>query len=261
VANLERRIGSTLDAAARTAGDQALADLLDIIRANEPEFLDTGGRVELRVLSRLTTERGLLVHSYSTRLYSADLMAAIQRDLGIGLATGGNRKAVVDRITRSGKGTMAEKEHRAELIARMEGNRLYNDMHMASLEEAAAVLDEPGTDDPLLRQMSEFMDFRNSPASRAADGIVAALAEPFRIPVADVREWERRLKRKAGIVGDRKDGGGTQVPIVGGYYELARYPLHFGERGRQIPYRPSWDNGAALAAMKGPQLRGIPARG
>jgi hypothetical protein len=259
VANLERRIGKELDATARTAGEQAFADLLDVIRANEPDFLDTGGRVEMRVLSRLTVERGLLVHQYSTKLYSAEVMAAIQRDLAAGLLTGGNRKAVVDRIVKSGTGTMAAKEHRAELIARMESNRLYNDMHMASLEEAASVLDEPGTDDPLLRQMSEYFDSRNSPASRAADGIVAALTEPFRIPVADIREWERKLKRKAGIVGDKK-GGGTQVPIVGAYYELARYPLHYGERGRQIPYRPSWDNGAALAKMSARQRKGIPAR-
>lgn len=250
VVNLQRRMNAELETAARTAGERALRDLLDVIRANEPEFTDAGGRVEMRVLRRLTVERGLLVHEYSTRLYSSEVMAAIQRDLSIGLLRGFNRKQVVDRIVKSGTGTMAAKEHRAELIARMESNRLYNDMHAAGLEEAAAELDEPGTDDPLLRQMSEFIDARNSPASRAADGIVAALAQPFRIPVAEVERWARLMKKRPGIT--------RQTLIVAGFYECARYPLHFGERGRQVPYRPSWDRGAALAKMRGRQLLGIP---
>jgi len=258
VATLERRIGTELDAAAVKAGEQALGDLLAVIRANEPDFLDAGGGIELRALQRLTVERGLLLHAYSTRRYSSEVMAAIQRELQIGLIRGQNRAAVVARITKVGQGTMAALDHRAELIARMEGNAVYNAMHQAAIEETSAALDEPGRADPLLRQMSEFIDARNSPASRAADGIVAALTQPFRIPVADVRRWEGLMKKRAGIVGDKRGGGGTQVPIVGGYYELARFPLHFGERGRQIPYRATWDNGAALAKMTGPQLRGIP---
>lgn len=257
VANLERRIGRELDAAAKAAGDRAFADLIDVIKANEPEFRDTGGRVEMRVLSRYAQEQALLVHSYSTKLYTQDVMAAIQRDLALGLQRGDTRRDTVKRITESGRGTMAERTYRAELIARMETNRMYNDMHQASAEEAASVLDEPDDDDPLLRQMEEYFDHRNSPASRAADQIVSALAQPFRIPVADVRTWEDRLKRRAGIVGDKRKGGGTQVPIVAGYYELARYPFHFGERGRQVPYRASWDDGEALSKMRGPQLKGI----
>lgn len=258
VATLERRIGTELDAASVKAGEQALSDLLAVIRANEPDFLDAGGSVELRALQRLTVERGLLLHAYSTRRYSSEVMAAIQRELQIGLIRGQARAAVVSRITKVGAGTMASLDHRAELIARMESNAVYNGMHQAAIEETSSVLDEPGRTDPLLRQMSEFIDARNSPASRAADGIVAALTQPFRIPVAEVRKWEGLMKKRAGIVGDKRGGGGTQVPIVGGYYELARFPLHFGERGRQIPYRATWDGGAALAKMTGPQLRGIP---
>ena len=246
---LDTRIGTALDAATVAAGDAALKDLLAVIRVNEPDFVDAGGAVEMRVLQRYTVERGLLLHAYSTRRYSAEVMAAIQRELSLGLLRGANRAEMVTRITKVGTGTMAALDHRAELIARMESNAAYGNMHAAALEEASAVLDEPGRADPLLRQMSEFIDARNSPASRAADGIVAALTEPFRVPVAEVVRWERLMKKRAGIT--------KQTPVVGGYYEVHRYPFHFGERGRQIPYRTTWDDGASLAKMKGPQLRGI----
>lgn len=251
VAALDRRIGTALDAATVTAGDAALKDLLAVIRVNEPGFVDAGGAVELRVLQRYTVERGLLLHAYSTRRYTAEVMSAIQRELSLGLLRGANRAEMVKRITKVGTGTMAALDHRAELIARMESNAAYGNMHAAALEEASAELDEPGRTDPLLRQMSEFFDARNSPASRAADGIVAALTQPFRVPVAEVERWVKMMKRKAGIT--------RQTPIVGGYYECWRFPLHFGDRGRQIPYRASWDNGAALAKMTAAQRKGIPA--
>ena len=250
VSNLTRRMNAELDTMAGKVGERALSDLLAVIRKNEPDFIDAAGKVELRALRRLTETRGLLVHTYSTQLYSASVMDAIQRDLALGLMRGDTRAKVVARIVKSGAGTMAEKEHRAELIARMETNRAYGEMHHASNEEAAAELDEPGRTDPLIRQMDEYFDYRNSPFSRACNGIVAALDQPWRVPVAEVQKWEKALKRRAGIV--------KQVLNVGGYYEVHRYPAHFSERGRSVPYRASWDGGAALAKMDAAQRKGIP---
>lgn len=252
VSALRRRLDVEMTTQAKTAGERALGDLLAVIKANEPEFRDAGGRVELRALTRLSREQGLLLHRYSIDRYGAEVIEAIQRELTVGLLRGQTRAAVVRRITGAGEGTMASKTYRAELIARMESNRAYGDMHQASLEEAAAELDGPGRADPLMRQMDEFFDARNSPFSRAAHEVVAAISQPFRVPVAEVRTWEQRLKRKSGVV--------PQVRIVGAFYEVDRYPAHFGDRGRQVPYRATWDRGRALGRMTGAQLIGVPER-
>ena len=51
-------------------------------------------------------------------------------------------------------------------------------------------------------------------------------------PVADVTRWEAELKRRS---------GGILWPLVGAAYKGTNYPAHFNDRGRQVPFRASWD--------------------
>lgn len=242
ILRLRERLDATLVAGARLAGERALRDLLSVIRANEPDFRDAGNRIEYRALSRLTEPDGLLLHRYSTQRYTAAIMEAVQRDMAVGIFRGQSVIQVAARIASTVNGTA----WRGELIARMETNAAYNSFHQQHLEIAASELDDPEhPEDRFMRQMSEFIDHRNNPFSRAADGVVAHLSQPWMVSVAKAEEAARTMKLPL---------SGILWPREGAYYVGSSYPAHFTDRGRMIPYRASWDNGAALAKMRPNQL-------
>lgn len=231
ISQLTRRLTSEMDSAGSALGRLAANNLLQVIRANEPEFTDTGNRIEYRVLVRLNQEQGLLLHRYSVQTYGQTLIASIQREMAAGVARGLSIPQMTDRITATDRSVFGVLRGRAELIARMESNNAYNGMHHAALEEAAAILDDPGTDDPLRRQANEYMDGRTTPISHAIDGMVADINKPWKVPVARVQASASALKKPV---------GGVLWPIVGGFYVVGNYPVHFGERGREVPFRASW---------------------
>lgn len=232
ISQLTRRLTGEMDAAGSALGRMAANNLLQVIRANEPEFTDTGNRIEYRVLVRLNQDQGLLLHRYSVQAYGQTLIASIQREMAAGVARGLSIPQLTDRITATDRSVFGVLRGRAELIARMESNNAYNAMHHAALEEAAAVLDDPDTDDPLRRQANEYMDARTTPMSHAIDGMVTDINKPWLVPVARVDASAKALKRP---------NSGVLWPIVGGNYVVGRYPIHFGERGREVPFRASWD--------------------
>lgn len=244
---LTTRLVDEQTAAGVGIGERAYKDLIATIRANEPGFTDTGNRIEWRTVTRLADERGLLLHRHSHERYGAELIGAIQRELVAGVARGLTIPQLTKRIV-GADGVFARLRGRAELVARMEVSSAYNRMHEAVMQEAAAVTDIEGDPDPLMHQADEFFDNRNHPLSRAVHGVVAALSQPFRVRIADVQAAAAKLKRPA---------GGVLMRVEGAWY-AGLYPMHFSERGRTIPYRASWDNGAALARMEGAQLIGIP---
>ena len=248
VITLRQRLDATLQEGKQAAARGALRDTLHTIRAHQEEFRDTGNRIELDAIRRMSADQGLLLHRYSIDRYGAAVVEKVQQELSVALFQGQTLRQVAQRIT-SVDGAFQAQTWRAQLIARMEISKAYNDGHQASLEAASEVLDDPGTDDPLLRQANEFLDTRNHPISRVIDGMVSGIRTPWLVSVAEVRAEGDRIK---------KSPSGVLWPEVGGQYVCGGYPLHFGERGRSVPYRASWDDGAALKGITSKQAAQLP---
>ena len=243
---LKARMADVLTAGRDTAGRVAMRDLLQTIRAHEGELADAGNRIEWGAVARL--QDGLALHKYSLDKYGADVIAKVQQQLSLGLLQGATIPALTRRVA-STSGVFAKLHGRAELIARMEVSNAYNAGHQAAIEEAAAILDDEGTDDPLLRQADEFFDARNHPFSRVIHGQVTGITTPWLVSVAAVAAMGERM---------HKGTSGVLWPGSGGLYVCQQYPMCYGERGRFIPYRASWDGGAGLRGLLPEQQRQLP---
>lgn len=244
VASLRGRLDGELSQQARHLGELASRHLIATIEAHEGDLRDAGSRVDLGILARLSREQGLALHRYSIDRYGAQLVEAIQREISRSFAMGLSIPAMTQRVAGTDS-VFTRQRYSAELIVRMEGSRAYNEIHQAALEEAASILDEPGRRDPLMRQIDEYTDDRNHPFSRVADGTVAKLNEAFRVPAADVAAMASRMKlRVTGMVWQQQ----------GAYWVGGNLPAHFGERGRIVPWRASWDE--TRPAKKAPRSSG-----
>jgi len=228
---LSRRLGEQIEAVATPVGRLALAHVMAAIRANERVMVDAGNRIEFGAMARILQPDGLLLHRHSLERYGRQIVDRIARDIGQGLASGKSIPQITETVCGTA-GTLARNSGSAELIVRMEINRAYNDKSQAALEEAAKMLDEPGTPDPLGRQIVELRDKRNHPFSRAADGITSTLDKPFRVPVeaVDAAAAALGVRRLSGIL----------WPQEGAFYVGFNYPAHFNERGRICAFRQSW---------------------
>lgn len=241
---LRDRLVGSLSETTTALQRRAWQDLLDVIKAAEPDFRDTGNRIESRVISRLSENEGLLLHRYSVERYTADVMAQIQRELAAGLAMGKTPRQVRESIVGKTSSVLAKQRGRADLIVRMELNSAYNKHHQAALEEAAEFIDGPdaaNVDDPLLRKADEYADLRNNPISRALDEMVTRIDEPWRVPRAKVEAVLQQLNaaRAARDLPPRRLSG-IVWPLEGGHYVGMTHPAHFHDRGRQVPWRESW---------------------
>ena len=239
VRQLEERMNRHLADGERTQHARALGNLLAVIKANEDEFRDTGGRLETAALRRLTEERGLLLHEHSVRRYGAQLVETIQREVARSVAAGSTLDQVVARIVGADASVFSGMRGRAELIARMELSRAYNAGHQASLEEATDLLDGPDEADPLLKKADAFADVRNHPFSRALDGKTTPVRGEWEVPDAEVQFWAARLGTRATGIVWRRDGA---------VWKGSNYPAHFRDRGRQVPWRASWEGSAGVSA-------------
>lgn len=232
VRNLSRRMATEAGRQFDSTRDKAAQHLIDQIAAAEPDFIDAGGQLEVAIARRLNVEGGLLLHAHSLERYGLDLIGHWQRQLVVGVGSGETWNQMRDRLFATNAARLDGFRHRAALIVRMEANSAYNRAHLASLQEAAQIVDG-GTDgpDPLMRQADEAIDLRNHPISRALDGKITALDEPWRVPVSEVRGHAEALG---------KGLGGITWPRVGTEFVGMTYPAHFNERGRQVAYRRSW---------------------
>lgn len=230
ISALERRLGNKVDDAVREQRRSALRHLVEVLREQEPEFLDAGGGLEPRLVGRLARTDGLLLHRHSIRRYGAELVERIQRELVLSQASGRTLRQTVDAITAREGSVIAGGRARVELIVRMETARAYDQAQMESMEEAAE-LDDPGDPDPLLKKIDEFIDARNHPFSRAADGAVADLDEDWRVPAAEVEAAAAAMKKSSKGVLWRREGSD---------YVGSTLPAHFFDRARRVPWRRSW---------------------
>lgn len=246
---LKARMGDVLTTGRDTVSRAAMRDLLATIRAHEGELADAGNRIEWGAVARIGATDGLALHKYALDKYGADLAARIQQQLSLGLLQGATIPDLTRRVAGT-SGVFAKLGGRAELIARMEVSTAYNAGHQAAIEEAAAVLDDEGTDDPLLRQADEFFDARNHPFSRVIHGQVTGISTPWLVSVSAVAKMAEAMHKSA---------GGVLWPESGGFYVCQSPPHHYNDRGRFIPYRASWDGGAALKGMSSEQRAQLPA--
>jgi hypothetical protein len=231
VAQLQVRLTGELDRSLVGQQHRALDDLLKVLSVGDRLDATLGSRIEIQALAALAQPGGLLLHRASLRRYGAGLIEETQRQLAVGLARGQTWRQITDRLA-GPQGVLAEQRARAALIVQMEMARAYNASHQTSLVQAAAVLDAPGIADPLLAKATEYFDNRNHPFSRALDGRLRPVDGVWEVPLADVRLWADRLKKKA--------GGGILWAQQGGKYVGNTYPAHYGDRGRQVPWRASW---------------------
>jgi len=243
VRRLVTRLNTQLTAAAQAQGELALAQVLSQVEMGESEFGPAGSQIEFRALTRLTEAGNLALHRRSLERYGLDAIQRMQRVMVVGVARGASIRTIRDRLLGASNSVLAAGRHRAELIARMETSGAYNRMHAAALEEAAAVLDEPGREDVLLRRADEALDARNHPLSRALHGRTFPVRGPMSVPASAVYAWSKAMKRPAsGVVWER----------IGSRFVGAHYPAHFNDRGRQTAWRASWGDAGQQAPPKPP---------
>jgi len=231
IKQIRARMGVILDEAVSRAQQRAAEDLVAVLEQAEPDFRGAAPGLEVPVLQRLAAEQGLLLHRHSLDRYSAEMLTRLQASLVQSRVQRMTWNQAIDRIMAREGGVLAGGRARAELIVRMEHMRTYDAAHQADLERAAELLDEPDDDDPLLARADEYADNRNHPLSRALDGRTRPVRGVWRVPVAEVQAWAKKLKRPlSGILWQRQ----------GDAYVGSTYPAHYNDRGRQTPWRASW---------------------
>lgn len=228
---LKLRLREVFAASEVEAHTTALDHLLALVRANEPEFRDAIPAIRFQAAVAMSERRSLLLHAHSIERYGAELIEKIQREIVLGQVSGLSIRQIADRITATKRSVFASLRGRAELIARMESNRVYNDGHLLSMKELAAETDDEDDPDPLMKRADEFFDNRNNPISRVLHGMTAKLDEPFEVPRSKVLAMAAALKKPA---------SGIVWPLIGSKYVGANYPAHFNDRGRIVAHRKSW---------------------
>lgn len=222
--------------------EQSQVDLLEEIREFEPEFRLTGSDVDLERLRRVSAPQGLALHRHSLDRYTRDTIQQVQKRLSVSLAKGEGLREAIEEV--AGVDGVVERygRHRAELIARMETSRSYNEAHLEGVQDAARMLDDDGTPDPMMKRIVEIRDHRNHPASRIAHGLTARVDEPFRLPVAPVEREAIRMYRERHPTTTK-----TTVEVTGIVWRLQGDhwvgqvpPIHFNDRSRVLPWRESW---------------------
>jgi hypothetical protein len=246
ITRLRDRLKQQVSDSRRKFEERALNNLVDIIRTAEPDFRDAGAQIETGILNKLAERRGLELYGVSVDRYGLDLVEAIHRQMVVGVVQGDTFAKLIDRITAVENSPFAALRGRAETIVRTEMATAYDRAHQAALEEAHAFLDDPDDPDPLMKRADEFRDLRNHPISRVLDGMTVPVGEPFRVPIAAVAAENAKLNAARGVA---RRVSGVLWPIVDGYY-VGNYPAHFRDRGRQVPWRRSWDHDKPVTVRK-----------
>lgn len=221
--DLVERLGGGLAQAEDQLHGVAYENLRKLVERHEHTFRDHGSRIDFDVARRLSETRALGLHRYSVGRYGAQVVEACQRELVQGYLQGLTTAQLADRIA-GVDGAIARHRGRGALIVRMELSRIYDAGHQAALEEVAT-LDSPGTSDPLLKQATEYLDERNHPFSRKLHRVAVYPRQQWEIPVVGA------------------EGRGLVWRVTNGIAHGTNYPAHYHDRGRQVPWRPSWGGG------------------
>lgn len=219
--DLRQRLGRELDASAREAHAAVGRHLVAIVRRAEPELL-AQGQLERLILAELAQLHVLALHRAPAATLSAQTGEQVQR-----WVVGGMKP----RAIAGPQGPVSRQRARADLTARMSAAQAYNDGYLEALKALNRI--DPRPDDPLMKRIDEWIDHRNHPFSRVADGTTALLDEPFRVSVADVADEAASMKTRA---------SGVLWPVESGHYVGQSLPAHYHDRGRITAWRASWDS-------------------
>ena len=170
---LQKTLDEELGGSIQRHEERALKDLVGVIAKAEPLLGETAGGIEVAALQRLTGDRSLALHTFSTQRYTQDVIGALQREIVQSTIQG----ETIDKLEKRLRGALKGKEHRAWLIARMELSRAYNDAELRGVLEANRTL--PGG---MMKKIHETADRRNHPFSRAAHGVTAEAATIYLRP-------------------------------------------------------------------------------
>ncbi|MEQ1494481.1 MAG: hypothetical protein ABL912_01800 [Novosphingobium sp.] len=226
IAELRSRVGDALSTGESEAHRAVVAHLLGLVRNEDP---DLAPNIQPAILERLSRRSDLLLHRYSSDRYSAQVMDAAQRELVAGVAANLPQAQIAERIAGATGSVIAGHRGRAELIARMELSRAYNDAYLDSLYELDA--EDPQPENPLHKRIEEYIDARNHPFSRVADQQTVPIGDLFAVSVADVESMARSMGVPSrGVLWER----------AGGEYFGSNLPAHYNDRGRIVAWRPSW---------------------
>lgn len=229
--SLRDRLGLVLSEFEREAHRLTISHLFGLVEFHSEQFPGARG-IDLHIVERLSRKGQLGLHRYASHRYSAQVLDLVQRELVAGVAANIGQAKIAERIAGIGSDLFGQLKPRAELIARMELSRAYNDAQLEAIQLWAEEDDRPG--DPILKRIEEYLDARNHPFSRVSDGMTADPNASFRVPVAAVNREARKMK---------KSPKGVLWPNVGGVYVGANLPAHYNDRGRIIPWRASWADG------------------
>lgn len=211
---LTQRLGAVLDEGEGRALDLGFDHSSALWRQRGLGPIESFGAFEIRMAARLADYRALALHTASAESYSASVARDVQQALVAGVLQRDSERQIGTRIRQNAPISA----HRADLIARMETNRAYNQV----ASEWAAELGGGWT-----RRIVEFRDNQNHPFSRAAHGKTAKPGRAFRVPVSEVRAAEALLKRRSRGIFWRNTGK---------HYVGRHLPAHYGERGRIVPW-------------------------
>ena len=232
IAQLRTRLLTQVETGIRRAEEKAVQHAIRVLELEEEDFKSAAVGLESAALRRMIDLKNTLLYQHSIERYTADQLYRLQAGLIQGQVQRLTLDQLVERLAGRQDSVLAGMRSRAELVARMETARAYDASHQASLEEAERLLDVPDDPDPLLVRADEYFDARNHPFSRVVDGMTRPVKGVWKVSRSEVETMAAKMGKSA---------GGVVWPLVGGFYVGSQYPAHFNDRGRQTPWRKSWD--------------------
>lgn len=232
IAQLRNRLLSQVETGIKAAEEKAIQHAIGVLELQESGFQSAAVGLETAALRRMIDMKNTLLYQHSIQRYTADQLYRLQAGLIQGQVQRLTLDQLVQNLTGRQDSVLAGMRTRAELVVRMETARAYDASHQASLEEAETLLDVADDPDPLLAMADEYFDHRNHPFSRVVNGMTRPVKGVWRVSRSEVESMAAKIGKSA---------GGVVWPLVGGFYVGAQYPAHFNDRGRQTPWRKSWE--------------------
>lgn len=210
-----RRWGNSLKAAMKAQLARSESDMHGLATRHFAELFEGF----TRATSRLASLRALRQFAAAVDKLAAEMAIRLTRLLPAKVQQSPLRTA--RELAGSGRRSIVNTyRHRVRLTARMEALRAYNEAQLAIAQAFPVPRGKR-----LRKRIVEIFDPRNHPFSRAANGTVAAIDKPFRVPVASVQRMAAAMSKSA---------GGVFWNVKGGDYVGMSLPAHYNDRARVV---------------------------
>lgn len=212
--------------------ESALADATEIIKSREKnkaasKFI----AFESAARKELADEARAFMYRQATSRFANQMGEFSQSEIVSTMMAKKTHTQIISSVSGSKLSVFTRNEFRLNLLGRMERNRIYNSAMERILLAANDTLGAPGDDDPLMKMAEEVIDSRNHAFSRVLHGRLAPVGGEWEVPIHMVAKQATLMRSGMKGILWRTEG----KHFVGG-----AYPAHFGERGRQVPWRRSW---------------------